>query len=64
MVTTVAIKDETGAMLKDVKEQFQAQSYDEVIQKLILNIKKPKTSYFGAFPGLGKFERDKRDRFN
>ena len=65
MLTTVAIKQETFTLLKDEKQRLHAQSYDEVIHKLILSMKKPKRSYFGAFPEIAEgFERDKSDRFN
>lgn len=63
MTTTVAIKEDTMEMLKAVREQLHATSFDEVIRKLILEKKKLKKSYFGAFPGLGEFQREEIDRF-
>ena len=44
MATTVAVKDETLLMLKEMKEKTHAESFDEVIQQLVLQAKKPKTS--------------------
>jgi len=63
MATTVAVKDETLLMLKEMKEKTHAESFDEVIQQLVLQAKKPKKSFFGAFPKLGTFKREEIDRF-
>lgn len=62
MGTTVAIKEDTFAMLREVKEEEEAESFDEVIKKLLLEMKKPKRSYLGIFPNLGKFKREEIDR--
>lgn len=64
MSTTVAVKDDTFAMLKEVKETEEAESFDEIIKKLLLEMKKPKHSYLGIFPTLGKFKREEIDRFD
>lgn len=64
MQTTVALKKETMEMLKTVKKEVNAKSFDQVIQILIVKTKKPKKSYFGAFPGLGEFKREEIDRFD
>lgn len=64
MVTTVAVKEETFHMLQNVKEEQEAESFDEIIKKLIMEAKKPKKSFFGAFPKLGKFKREELDRFD
>ncbi len=64
MTTTVAVKEETFHMLQEVKAEQEAESFDEVIKKLILAAKKPKKSYFGAFPKLGTFKREELDRLN
>ncbi len=64
MATTVAVKEDTFHMLQEVKVEQDAESFDEVIKKLILEAKKPKHSYFGAIPGLGKFKREELDRFD
>ena len=64
MTTTVAVKEETMQMLQEVKLHQKAESFDEVIKKLILASKKPKKSHFGILPGLGKFKREELDRFD
>lgn len=64
MVTTVALKEDTFTMLKEVKEEEKAGSFDEVIKHLILEVKKPKRSYLGIFPNLGKFKREELDRLD
>ena len=64
MTTTVAVKEETVEMLKEIKEKTHAESFDDVIQKLVMQSKKPRKSLFGAFPKLGKFKREELDRFN
>ena len=60
MGTTVALKDNTMEMLKVMKMETKSESFDEVIRKLVLQAKKPKQSYFGAFPGIGEFKREKK----
>jgi predicted CopG family antitoxin len=64
MATTVAVKDDTFAMLKEIKEQEEVANFDEVIKKLLIEMKKPKRSYLGMFPSLGKFKREDVDRFD
>lgn len=64
MTTTVAVKEETFHMLQEVKAEQEAESFDKVIKKLILEAKKPKRSFFGIFPKLGKFKREELDRFD
>ncbi len=64
MGTTVALKEDTFAMLKEVKEEEEAESFDEVIKTLLLEMKKPKRSYLGIFSKLGKFKREELDRLD
>jgi len=62
MTTTVAIQEKTLEMLEAFKDETKAKSFDEVINKLLLQSKKSKKSYFGAIPNLGKFKREEIDR--
>ncbi len=61
--TTIAVKKHTVDALKALKSEWRMRSFDETIQKLIVKTKKPKKSFFGAFPDLPSFEREEIDRF-
>ena len=63
-MTTIAVKDDTFDMLEHVKEQVEAQTYDETIKILILQLKKPKESMFGKLKEIKEeFKRGDLDRF-
>lgn len=64
MTTTIAVKEETLEMLKDVRKETNIASLDETIKYLISIAKKPKKSYFGKFRNLGIFKREEIDRFD
>jgi len=56
---------ETWDLLKHVKEEVRADTFDEIIRLLIVNMKQPKQSMFGALKGVNaKFEREEIDRFD
>ncbi len=62
--TTIAVKNETLEMLRKAKEDLKADSFDTVINKLLLEVKKPKKSMFGALKDIHKeFKREELDRF-
>ena len=67
MVTTVQIQDETLEVLKKVKAETHASSYDEAIRRIVVYRVKEKSlgGYLGARPSkqLLKDLRDKHDRF-
>jgi predicted CopG family antitoxin len=63
MVSTIAVRNETLEMLKILKEEKKVKNFDELINQMIGNIKKPTKSFFGAIPSLGKFKREEIDRF-
>lgn len=63
MVTTVALKEETLDMLKGIRVKLGAQTLDETIRKLIMFMKKPKTSMRGMAKHTPEFEREELDRF-
>lgn len=64
MTTTVAVKDETLNMLKSIRDETGAESFDVVIRELIVMSKKPVKSFFGRFKNLGSFKREEIDRFD
>ena len=62
--TSVSVKTETLNLLKHLKKELNAATFDETINKLALNLKKPKKSMFGALKGVKvKFVREEIDRF-
>jgi predicted CopG family antitoxin len=64
-MTTIALKDDTYDMLTHVKEEIQAETYDETVKKLVLLHKQPKRSFFGKLKGLREeFTREEIDRFD
>lgn len=67
MVTTVQVSDDTLELLKKVKEETDAPSYDEAIKKLVLSQTRGSSlgGYLGKKPSarLLKDLRDKNDRF-
>ena len=66
MTTTIQIQDETLELLKKVKEENHASSYDEAIRKIVILQVKEKSmgGYLGSRPSkqLMKGLRDKHDR--
>ncbi len=63
-MTTIAVKEDTFDMLEHVKEQIEADTFDETIKILILQLKQPKKSMFGALKQVKEeFKRDEIDRF-
>ncbi len=67
MTTTVQIQDDTLQLLKKVKEETHAQSYDEAIKKIIFFRVREKSmgGYLSAYASKNtrKDIRDKHDRF-
>ena len=65
MQTTIAVKGETLKLLRQAKDELNADSFDAVIKNLLLETKKPKKSMFGVLKGLKKeFKREELDRFS
>ena len=63
--TTIAVKEETLKMLRKAKEELSADSFDAVIKSLLIEVKKPKKSMFGALKDIHKeFKREELDRFS
>ena len=63
MATTIALKEDTYFLLKMMKEELNSETYDETINKIIVEIKKPKESYFGKSRVKKPFVREEIDRF-
>ena len=63
MSTTIAVSEETYKMLKYVKEETASESFDQLMQKLVRELKRTKENFFGAAKGLGPFKRKEFDRF-
>jgi predicted CopG family antitoxin len=64
MTTTIAVKEDTMELLRNLREQSEAETFDETIRQLIASAKKPGRSFFGKFKGLGTFKREEIDRFD
>lgn len=65
MTTTIAVREDTRDMLEHIKHELDLGNFDETIRKLIQNMKKPTTSFFGVGKGKikGEFVREEIDRF-
>ena len=63
MVTTVAVKEETFELLRMLKKETKADSFDEAINSLLAVAKKPRKSMFGRLRNLPQFKREEIDRF-
>lgn len=64
-MATIALKKDTYDLLTHVKEEIEAETYDETIKKLVLQHKQPKQSFFGRLKGMKEeFKREELDRFD
>ncbi len=65
MATTIALKEETKDILEHAKEELKAETFDEAIRKLVINMKRTRISFFGIGKGKikGEFVREEIDRF-
>jgi predicted CopG family antitoxin len=63
MTTTIAVQEDTIEMLKTMKEQVHAKSFDEIIRQLIMKAKKPKIPLYGIAKNTPEFVREEIDRF-
>ena len=57
MSTTVEVKRATAKLLEEIKQKYQARSYDETIRKLIDKAESVPDSMFGAHPKMKSFTR-------
>mgnify|MGYP001598575503 CR=1 FL=1 len=59
---TIALKEKTFGLIKELKEKEKAGSFDELIVELIMNKEKIPRSMFGALKGKAKpFTRKERE---
>lgn len=71
MTTTIQVSERTLVLLKKLKEQMQLSSYDEAIEKAVINKTRPKSMAGFLGKKYGKMStqeilkdlRDKHDRF-
>lgn len=64
MSSTIAVKEGTLEMLRQLQQHMNTESHDETIRKLILQARTPKRSMFGALKGVKReFVREEIDRF-
>ena len=64
MATTIRISKEMLHELEKLKKEKMANSYEELIRKLIEESKRLRKSHFGSLPKLGEFRREEIDRFD
>ncbi|HLD04677.1 MAG TPA: hypothetical protein VJG90_03070 [Candidatus Nanoarchaeia archaeon] len=63
MTTTIAVQEGTLQLLKSVKEENHAESFDEVIRQLVWQSKKSRPSLRGIAKHTPEFVREEIDRF-
>ncbi|MFQ5910620.1 MAG: hypothetical protein ACE5IJ_07875 [Thermoplasmata archaeon] len=63
MTTTIRVMKETLRLLRVLKEEEGAATYDELIRHLIKSTKTLRTSQRGKYPALKPFKRERNDRF-
>ena len=55
--TTVKVKQTTAKLLEEIKQKYNARSYDETIRKLIYRAERVPDSMFGAHPKMKSFAK-------
>jgi predicted CopG family antitoxin len=64
MSTTIQVHDDVYRILNRLKEEIDAESYNEVVKYLLRKAKKMDESEFGSMPGIAPFQREEIDRFD
>jgi hypothetical protein len=64
MTTTIQVSRKTRQLLDALKRRLSAKSYDEVIQKLMIEKLEIPTSMFGSNPKLSSFTEKEEAEFN
>jgi len=64
MATNIRISKEMLHELEKLKKEKMANSYEELIRKLIEESKRLRKSHFGSLPKLEEFRREEIDRFD
>ncbi len=63
-MVTIALKPDTYGLLTHLKEEMDAETYDDVIKVMIVRTKKPAESMFGKLKHVkAEFKREELDRF-
>ena len=62
--STIAVKSETLDLLKHAKDDMGAETYDDLLRKLVIQSKIPRYSLRGKFKKLKPFVREEIDRIN
>ena len=62
LVTTIAIDDAAHRRLARLKEEWHADSMNDVVHRLLDTAKPVPKSMFGADPGLPRLTRELRNR--
>lgn len=62
MTTTIQIEEDTLKELRKLKGLFDVETYNEVVQRLLMTNRKRTMPVRGVTPYLGPFERDHNDR--
>lgn len=64
-MATIALKENTYELLRQVKEESKSETFDDLIRALVLARKKSQHSMFGVLKGVkGEFQREELDRIN
>ncbi len=58
MPTTIQVREDTLSLLKRLKTEFRAESYDAVLRKLIARRSRAPRTMFGAHPKLKPFTHE------
>jgi hypothetical protein len=64
MTTTIQVSRKTRQLLDALKRRLSAKSYDEVIQKLMIEKLEIPTSMFGSNPKLSSFTEKEEEEFH
>ena len=64
MNTTIAVKEDTAMMLKQMQQKLGTTTHDETIRQLVRNARPPVNHLRGALKGVKEeFKREELDRF-
>ncbi len=62
MATSIQVREATLEALRRVKEELNAPSYDDLVQRLLVTHRKRRDALVAIAPGLGPFHREPGDR--
>lgn len=61
-VTTIQVSDKMAATLRRIKEEIGATTYEEVLQRLVMDRAKRRERVLGIAKGIGPYVRDRGHR--